>query len=595
MPIPFSIRIAQCRHSALPAFTDSYFDFLTKQGCSGIYLQNSPFDSTRTGNVGQFFHHFHLISLFDIARSHRRNEYQDYVNEICSRAAKHGLEVWLDCWEPRLPAYGQNLLPVEWRGRGGWGWHESKHIAFCWEHPEAVAYWKSFARAAIAALPELDGVIVSTIDNEASLCDASCPRCEGRSMEKGIVDIYSTFSDIAITRPNPLRIALYDWWMPVTLVDKILTKLPQGSLTIGRSARGTLFTAADGSWSGHVQDISNITNSLSEDFPGQCERSRQRGLIPIDMVSWSRGMENFFLPAPPDPLFGIQKSRSLAEVGAGGWIDYDCGCIEEGSLAAGLREWDASPESSDEILFHRTLEGIWGAHAVSARKAYDFYLEAKTWMPTGIPSKQVPGLDSRCCGLGYCLFGPFHLDDFGFYDTGHARNYFAPFNLLTEDTIPLLLRSASQVTRLLEEACLHLASIASTEPSTLWEKAVFEIHYRSFRAVSNYSRLAATKWNHGQGKLTNPEYQALVKEIASDELENLEAAVSWHAAHPGVLGNPCHRLLGHFSEAWPDADFSGDWLEPKRRSLLFLRDHFDPDEMVPSYFIQGVGTDARPI
>ncbi len=101
------VRIVQNRHARLDAFDDAWFRFLKRSGVSAIFLQNAPFDPMRTGNVGQFFHHFHLISLFDIARSHRRQDYQDYINEVCRRAAAFGIEVWLDCWEPRLPGAGK--------------------------------------------------------------------------------------------------------------------------------------------------------------------------------------------------------------------------------------------------------------------------------------------------------------------------------------------------------------------------------------------------------------------------------------------------------------------------------------------------------
>ena len=213
-------------------------------------------------------------------------------------------------------------------------------------------------------------------------------------------------------------------------------------------------------------------------------------------------------------------------------------------------------------------------------------------MPTGLPSKQVPGLDSRCCGLGYCLFGPFHLEDLAFYDSGHARNYFAPYNLLTEDTIPHILRSSSQVSELLEAALHRLAALPPPTPAAAWEKAVFEIHYRSFRALHHYTALASAKWENACGQLPDPEYQSTVKSIATAELENYEAAIAWHHAHPGVLGNPCHRMLGHFVEAWPDVDFSTDFLAPKRKSLIFLKHHFDPAEWIPAHFIQATGSDV---
>jgi len=398
---------------------------------------------------------------------------------------------------------------------------------------------------------------------------------------------------LAQLREGGLKLAMYDWWLPERLVEQVTARLPAGSLVIGRSARGIPFTAPGNSWSGHISDISNITDTLAADFPAHCQKSRERGLTPIDMVSWSRGMENFFLPAPPDPLFAIRKCRALKDAGAEGWMDYDCGSIEPGSLATAMQVWTAAPEAPEEELLEQTLQQIWGDLSEAARPAYDLYRQAKTWMPTGISSQEVRLVDARSCGLGFCLFGPFHLDDFRFTDTTHARNFFAPYNLFAGDTIPHLLRAATEVTARLESAALLLQKLTVPVGPASWESDVFEIHWRSFLALRNYARLADAKWRYNGNQLNDDVFLAIVREIAADELDNLEGTLSWHLRHPDALGNPCHHILGHFSETWPDADFSAGIFVPKRKSLLFLRDQFDPAEFVPSYAIQEQSSDRN--
>ncbi len=585
------VRIAQNRHARLDAFDEAWFRFLKTAGVSAIYLQNAPFDPMRTGNVGQFFHHFHLISLFDLARSHRRSEYQDYVNTICGRAHGHGLEVWLDCWEPRLPAHAQAMIPPAWRGRGGWGWHGDKRIAFCWEHPDAVAYWKAMAVDALGATPALDGVIVSMIDNEASFCDATCPRCEGRSLEAGILDVFRTFTAIASSRPHPLKIAMYDWWMPATVTGKIMEELPDGSLIIGRSARGMKFEAPDGFWSGRVADISNTVDGVGDDFVEHCRKGRAANLQPIDMVAWSRGMENFLLPAPPDPLFAIRKCKALAGSGAAGWIDYDCGNLEPGALAEAVHAWSDDPDASEDVLLKAALRATWGDAMETVLPAYEDYRAAKSWFPTGLESKEVGGMDSRCCGLGFILFGPWQLDDLAFYDSTHACNFFAPYNLLVEDSIPAVLKSASQVDTILGRAWERICLLSPEGEAACRDHAAFEIHWRNFKSIHGYVRMAEAKWRFVHGGLPAEQYRSLLRTLALAELENLDAVERWVAKHPDTLGNPCHRILGHLGECWPDADFSAGIFEPKRRSLEFLRDRFDPCEWVPGYEVLGTASD----
>jgi hypothetical protein len=79
------------------------------------------------------------------------------------------------------------------------------------------------------------------------------------------------------------------------------------------------------------------------------------------------------------------------------------------------------------------------------------------------------------------------------------------------------------------------------------------------------------------------------------ERDNLAAIEAWHHRHPGQIGNPCHRIRGHLHSAWPDLDFSKDLFEPKRKSLDFLINQFDPSEFVPCYAIAGSEEPADPI
>jgi hypothetical protein len=129
--LPLFFRIANPSRPELEFFTDDYFVFLKSCGYEGLYLQDSPFDSERTGNAGNFKRDYHLIYLYDLAYGYRREEYAGYVREVCRRAPRHGLGVYFCLWEPRLPEYARSVLPLAWQGSGGFAHHGFKSIAFC--------------------------------------------------------------------------------------------------------------------------------------------------------------------------------------------------------------------------------------------------------------------------------------------------------------------------------------------------------------------------------------------------------------------------------------------------------------------------------
>ena len=140
MPHPsrLPIRIAHPVHPELRFFTDEYFALLRRCGYEALYLDNSPFDH-ETGNVAQFFHDFHLLSLYDLAYSADRERLRDHVHEVSRRAHRHGLKVYLISHEPRLPYCAWSATPPHWRGHGGWPHAGNDAIAFCWSEPDAVA------------------------------------------------------------------------------------------------------------------------------------------------------------------------------------------------------------------------------------------------------------------------------------------------------------------------------------------------------------------------------------------------------------------------------------------------------------------------
>lgn len=62
----------------------------------------------------------------------------------------------------------------------------------------------------------------------------------------------------------------------------------------------------------------------------------------------------------------------------------------------------------------------------------------------------------------------------------------------------------------------------------------------------------------------------MVRSVAQDEMANLKNIAAWCRRNPDGLLNPCWNLHGGLAEIWPDADFTGDLLAPKRASLKLL-------------------------
>lgn len=564
------IRVAHPRWPQLDRLDDAYFALLARCGCEGLYLQDSPFDSL-SGNHGPFQRTFHLISLYDLARGPEQARYQDYVHEVARRAARHALRVHLACWEPRLPHAAWAETPPEWRGRGGFAYGNGCNVtSFCWSVPEAVAYWKQMARDALAALPEIAGVHLGVVDNEANSCDASCPRCRGQTVVRQIEDIYDTFVGIRAERGGDFRIVIYDWWLPHEVLPPLREVLGPGTLVIGRSAQGHAQTVAGAATQGVVEDMTMIMSGCGPGIQAQVQRVVPLGFRIVDMTAWSHAGEAWWLPAPPNPRYALEKLRALDALGAVGWYDFDCGALEPGSIAEAIVAWTKAPDAPPEALVDTVLTGLYGVQASQAAEAYAEFHAGIQAFPVSYHDPMCAGFSGRLQGLGLALAGPFRVVDFRFVDSFHRFNWFAPFNLVTATSVPVVLPLLEEVVAKLEQAWSLIAPLAGDTPRLLYERDAFEIHYRHYRAMRNYFQLGRVRLEHLAGRLDVEAQARAMEELATDEWANLEAVETWAARNPGGLGNPVWSLRGVLEECWPDCAFTPDLFGPKRESLRRL-------------------------
>lgn len=567
-PSRLPIRIAHPFRPEPEYLNDAYLDMLVRAGYEALYLDNSPFDH-HTGNVAQFFKDFHLISLYDIAYSYERERMRDYIHQVCLRAQGHGLRVYLQCHEPRMPYYAWSSTPPHWRGHGGWPHNGNDATAFCWSEPDAVAWWKAMARAAFAALPEISGVIACFMDNEAVPCDKRCPKCHGEKVSAMMCDVLQTMVEIGRERDD-FRVHILDWWMDAELIAKVRDVAGESAFIIGHSCKDLMQEIDGERVPGAVEDMAMISGRCSASFLQKKAFFTGMGFRFIDRTVWSHACENWFLPAPPDPAYAIEKCNALDAAGAEGWFDFDCGALEPGSIAEAVIAWTRTPDANPDTLVAEVLQSIYGDQWQTAQPAYALYSRGKNYFPAAYSAPDVFGFSSRCLAPTVALAGPWFLEDFTFFDTRHAFNWFAPFNLVTPATIDYVTPRVAKAAEITGQAFAIVERIPITSSAIQRERDAFEIHYRQYRCVTNYFRLAEAKLAWVNGTLSDGDFVQQVRAIAADELENHMAVEGWVARNPAALDNPNHYLLGRLEETWPGIAFHGDMLKPKRRSLEAL-------------------------
>jgi hypothetical protein len=290
-------------------------------------------------------------------------------------------------------------------------------------------------------------------------------------------------------------------------------------------------------------------------------------------------MEHWWLPAPPDPGFAWDKFNALRVINAHGWYDFDCGCLEPGSVSDMLATLTASPDLPREEAIDQVWQSIYGEEALpSVREAYQLYEEGKACFPIALSPEEVPELSLLALGLGLVLFGPFIPEDLRMLNLRvDPRSHFSPFHFFTPETIPVYRRCFPLGADHLAKALDRIQSLPGNTGAIRREQDSFEIHYRHFRALANYADLAEAVYLHSQGSLVETDYRNRLEALARNELENTLALNRWIERNPYVLGNPCWLLTGKLEDCWPGLHWSENGLKPKIESLQALIENRPPD------------------
>src|SRR5690348_6959301 len=99
--------IPECRPDIL---SPAWFDWLKGLGYTGVYFENDPFRPARSGIASQFGTLYRLISFYDLAWGEHRQRLRDWIARGCELAHARGMKIYLNFWEPRIPAEAWGLF-----------------------------------------------------------------------------------------------------------------------------------------------------------------------------------------------------------------------------------------------------------------------------------------------------------------------------------------------------------------------------------------------------------------------------------------------------------------------------------------------------
>jgi len=190
-------------------YDDGCLGELARHGFNGIWLRARLRDTCRTAlfpELGQ-----------DAPR------YQERLNQLCARAGRHGVRVWLYLNEPLcFPAdHAFWERHPEVKGvPGESGMDEWPHtFALCTSHPDVQAFLREGVNNLFRACPALGGVFTITRSEHHTHClshvvggkPSGCPRCDARDPAEVIAEVTNRIADGIYTVAPEAGVVAWNW------------------------------------------------------------------------------------------------------------------------------------------------------------------------------------------------------------------------------------------------------------------------------------------------------------------------------------------------------------------------------------------------
>jgi len=480
--------------------SDRWLKAVSEAGYTHLCLQNDPFfhpemDLRDWGENG-----CRLLSVYDMCSGPRYRSYLEWLKAIGERAGRHGLKMALQLWEPRLTRLARHTLPSEWKGpalHGGWV------EPLCYGHPDARAWFLRAVETLIETAPSLDRFVFGINDNNAFLCDETCPRCKGKPVYERLAEILQEVEAAGLRVRPQFRLIVYDWtWShgavgkEVLYQEAILSRLSKDTPILTRMRKGALHIPdpAHQEWRGEIFDMSTACEQLGPHFQRAREAAQRFGNPLLVMLPLSGMFEALLEPHVPAVGKIAKTFQQMRDEGVDGWVDFDCGGIHEGLMLDLVRVVQHVPDQSWQEWVRQTAKERYknetaSSAALAIWNAFDAAVDA---MPVNLAFKRAPRFSGIGGALAVLILHPF-LPERALSASGGnwTGNWSDPHQFLLPEIIPAVRHCLSLALTLAEQGfctfkTLHEEVPAESRAAVELDRDISELVMLNWRSASNF-------------------------------------------------------------------------------------------------------------
>ena len=532
-------------------FDDRSAQFYKDCGYTGIYLENDYCRFGSHATWGCWIGVCEVLSLWRFSKDESADKYLDWIRAQTEVAHSHGLKVYLKVWEPRVPCFVRNRLPLEVRGSPSHGALPNA----CISAPAGNRFIREFHEEALQQLDMIDGLIVGVEDNFAGFCNKTCPHCAGKSHNDLILKYYRLLFDVVEEIRPELDIILYDWivsdsFIPNDFINKMIKVSGNSLRTV---TRFTQFAHQKiQGYNGPSKGIMDVT--LAVDEPGPLTQSylpliKSGKLKLLDMVPTGNSLEFFGHPYAPVPGIFFKRWQRILKHGYDGFVDYDCGGMTPGIISEAMRRFIKIDCMDENDFLQGLAEQTYGKQAVgTVIKAWQFAEEALRAYPQDMAPSGVSLYSGR---LGLSMVFTIglvpRLDLFTGKDSGTDPFFGYPYSMLMPEIIDIQERQFQVVSEKMEQAANALNQAVALVVSKQKQFAQTEADRAQALAIMygsqhNWTYIAQCIFKGFAGR--TPAEADWVREAFKRELEFTLRYAEFHQKDRLIYSNPTWDIIG---------------------------------------------------
>ena len=326
------------------------------------------------------------------------------LREMCERAAKYGIGLYLYLNEPRgQPSSFYDDHP-EWKGVTC---TEVGMAALCTSNPAIIDFLREGTRWVFEQVPELAGLFTITMSENPTNCFSrggveQCPRCRERSAAEVVAEINSAIEQ-GVHSVNPdARVIANTWGWNKEWVRETIELMP-ADIEIMCVSEESLVTKVGGI-EGSVLDYTMSKVGPSQYAKEVWRHARRRGMKTVAKVQLNCTWECSFVPYLPVPQLVKQHIENLEQEGVDGlMLSWTLGGYPSSNLELMYQEPRQiaverfGTEAADNVL------NAW-EHFSEAFKEFPFtinvaYFSPQNYAPMNLLHWEPTGLESCMVGL----------------------------------------------------------------------------------------------------------------------------------------------------------------------------------------------------